>query len=369
MKTTHETVTEVYEKLKADAGGEEEPAEVAEPVVETPAIEEPAAIGEPVAEVQPAGERQRAPDGKFTKGEQAPVVAPKPVPLEAKPITPPVVEQLPALKAPADWTPRAKEKWAGLPREVQEEAHRLHTEVKKTLQESAGARQVAEAFQRTVAPYEHMFRAGGRSPVEGVGWLVQQYAQLQTAPIPQRAAIVAGLIRDFVGMDEASIGLVASALEGKPAPVGGAPAAMRPEQIQQMIREEARRMAGETQVQGELKAIQDFEASEPEFLPNVTNQIAAIVTIAKKQGKPITVEMLKEAHQQALRMNPETAAILKQRDDAEAAKKRAAQAPAKAAAASGIKDEPGGPTGGAKPRNTREEVEFQANRLKGRARV
>lgn len=386
--TTRDAVAAAFDE--ALASGSEEPVEPEVVEEAAPAIEQPAAAkGE--SESEAAAARARDEKGRFSKAEkeaaaaakaktEKPAAPVKPLAAAAKPASGAVVPEgaaaagepaavvpgTAAFKAPADWRPAAKEKFGLLPREVQEEAVRLHLETKRVLQESAQARQVAETFQRTVAPYEHMFRAGGKSAIEGVGYLMQTYAALQTAPMPQRAGIISGMIRDFLGTDEGSINLLASALEGKGAPGGGAaPAApMRPDQIQQMVRQEAQRMAAESSQQGEIKAISDFEATEPEFLKDVTQEMTALVTIEKRQGKPITGELLQKAYEKALRMNTETAAILKQRDDAKAAAAKAAQVKTNAAAASGLKSEPAGPGGEAKAVSTRDEVKRQFTKRK-----
>lgn len=348
----------------AAAGDADDEVEEPEPVAAEAAEEED---GEGAADdEEPAGGRKRGPDGKFVaKGseppakEQKPGAVPKP---GAAAAVVPGAQQPAALKPPADWRPAAREEFANCPRVVQEESIRLHLEAKKILQDSAQARQLSDSFQRTVQPFEHLFRAAGRSSMDGVGYLLQTYAQLNTAPLPQRAAIVGGMIRDFLGTDENAINVLAAALEGKQAPGGGpAPAAaLRPEQIQQMVRQEAQRMTAESGQQAEMKAINDFEATAPEFLNDLAQEMKAIVAIEKQQGKPITAELLKAAYDKALRLNPQTAAILKQRDDAASAKKQQADAQKRKAAASGLKNEPAGPGGGAaKARTTREEVARQ----------
>lgn len=385
-QTTRDAVAAAFDAVAA--GGSEEPIEPEVAEEAGPAAEQPEGESEAAAAA-----RARDDKGRFAKAEKeaadaakAKLVAPakpaagaKPAPgapaqegaaagAAAAPAGEPAAAApgTAALKAPADWRPAAKEEFARLPRVVQEEAIRLHVETKKMLDQSAGARQIAETFQRTVAPYEHMFRAGGKTPIEGVNYLVQTYAQLQTAPLPQRAGIISGMIRDFLGTDEGAFNLLASALEGKAAPGGGqAPAAaLRPEQVQQMVRQEAQRLAAESSQQGELKVISDFEATEPEFLKDVVQEIYALVHMEKRQGKPITTELLQKAYEKALRMNPETAAILKQRDDAKAATAKAAQVKTSAAAASGVKSEPAGPGGEPKALTTRDEVKRQFNKRK-----
>lgn len=382
--TTRDAVAEAFDE--AVVAGSEEP--IQEVVEAAPAQEATPAEGESEAA---AAARARDDKGRFSKAEKdaaakaaKPAAAAKPVAGAAKPAAGAAAREgaapaaagesataapaagATALKAPADWRPAAKEKWAALPREVQEEANRLHVETKRVLQESAQARQVAETFQRTVAPYEQLFRASGRQPIEGVNYLLQTYHSLNSAPLPQRAQIIGSLVRDFLGTDENAINLLASTLEGKQTPAGGAatPAAIRPEQIPQLVRQEAQRMQSEQQAQGEIKAVSDFEATEPEFLKDVIQEVTALVAIEKRQGKLITGELLQKAYEKALRMNTETAAILKQRDDAKAAATKAAQAKTDAAAASGVKSEPAGPGGEAKALTTRDEVKRQMSKRK-----
>lgn len=354
---------------------EDEPEiEIPESEPETPADDPapepvtPEEHAEPTEPKEPEGEegRKRGPDGKFAKdktpaqkvAEHAKLAQPKAPEVQIQPA-------LPALKPPADWRPAAREEFAKLPRVVQEEAVRLHLETKKTLQDSAQSRQTADAFTRGLAPYEHMFRSAGKSLPEGAAFLAQTYATLQTAPLPQRAQLIGGFIRDFLGTDENAINLLAQQLDGKggQGPQGGAsPAApIRPEQIQQMVRSEAQRMAAEQQQQSEAKAVNDFEAQPPEFLASVTQEMLALATIEKRQGKTITTELLKSLYERAIKLNPETAAILKQRDDAASAKKKQEDAIKRRAAASGLRNEPPGPgaNGTPKARTTREEMARQ----------
>lgn len=359
--STLDDVSKAYDELAAKAG--DEPDQPLDPDDGDPGLEAAPEADEPEPDA-PAkpGERARDEEGKFARAKpDKPAKAAPPAkpaaPTAVAPLDPaiPPVDARPALKPPADWRPAAQAEWGKLPRAVQEEALRLHVETKKTLQERAEARQAADPYLRAVQPYEHMFRAAGKTPAEGVGWLVQSYAALNTAPLPQRAQIIGNLIRDHLGTDDNAISLLAGVLQGQPAQAQNAPQAIRPEQIPQMVRAEAVRMEQERQHQGEVKAISDFESSDPEFLSAVLPQMKAIVAVAKQEGQPITLDLLKSAHAQALRLNPETAAILKQRDDAEAAKKRTGD-PARRAAAAGLRSEPAGSARPAKPKTIREQV-------------
>jgi hypothetical protein len=378
MKTTAEVMAEIADELESgdetetevDEGGEADDAEIEEPGSEEGDESEQESTdedegGEEADDSDEEGAdegRVRDPKtGKFTR-EKTPgqKVVEHDKARKAAQAAAGAASQQAALKPPADWKAEARAEWDKLPRKVQEESIRLHLETKKVLQESAQARQVAETFQRATAPYEHLFRASGRSAIDGVGYLLQTYNALHTAPMQQRAQIVGGLIRDFLGTDDNAINLLASALEGKggAAPAGGGAQALTPAQVEQMVSQRLQQQQADSARQAELKVISDFEATNPEFLNDVTNEIKAIVAIEKQAGKPITGELLKSAYDKALRLNPTTAAILKQRDDAAAAKEREKKRLQGKAATSGLKNEPPGPggSGARKPRSTQEQL-------------
>jgi hypothetical protein len=362
MKTTLETLREEF------AAGSEEPA--AEPVV-----------AEPVASEPEPEQRARHEDGRFKPAEGVRVSAPKPKAPSAKPApatepagkldgvlavetsaspaaspAEPVEPAAPALKPPADWTAKARAHWDKLPRDVQEESLRLHVETKKTLEERAQLRQATEGWQRRVAPYEPIFRTAGIDPAQGVSEVLGTYAQLVTGAPQVRTKIAAQLIRQYVGVDEASLRAIAAEIQQGAEPQ--APQALRPEHVQQMVRQHLEQAQAQQQQQSEVGAIREFEQDAPEFLDKVQAEFVERVKIQKGLGKPITKDLLQHCYTKACKDNDDVSAILKQRDDADKAKANAAEAAKKAAAASGIKTEPAGPTGNGtkRPKSTREQL-------------
>jgi hypothetical protein len=267
------------------------------------------------------------------------------------------------LKPPADWRPLAKEKFKDAPREVQEEALRLHAETKRALEESAPAKQHFEQFRQTVGPFEGLIRAQGGEPMKAVGALLQREAALLQAPPQMRAQILAQGIRSYLGTDPQAMELLAQALNG----VGSAPA--RPAQqpvdvdarVQQML-DQRIQAAYSQRAEQERQAF----AADPknEFYDRVKDSMADIMELAARRKQVVTMA---EAYQRACKNDDEIAAVLKQRGDAKSAED-ARKGNAGAAAAS-IKNEPAGPGNSTGPaKDTREEVRRQFARA-SRARV
>lgn len=358
---TRATIARIIAESGASAGPEADD-DAAEPAAEAPAVEQEAAepeaeAAEPEQAAATPGGRPRGPDGKF-----APVVAPA---AAGKPAPPPAPD---ALKPPADWSPKAIAHWEKLPREVQEEGLRLHVETKKLLEERAKLRQTAEGWQGRLAPYEPIFRTAGVDPAQGVQNVLGIYAQLVTGAPDVRQRVAAELIKQFVGTDEASLRALAAHLEAQPP----APQTLRPEQVTDVVRKQFEQRDQQARQQAESAAFREFEDGKPEFIgrEDVIANMKRMVLGEKAAGGQITATFLKQAYESAVKLSPEAAAILKQRDDAAAAKANAAEAAKKAAAASGIRNEPAGPSGSAaKAGSTRDEVKRQMDRLSGRARV
>src|SRR3954467_6471227 len=354
-----------YDELQAGGGGGESEAPPPSPVEEAPepAASEPAA---PAAEPAQGSGRVRDGKGRYAKGEG------KPAPPEVAPATPapagqggaspvpPVVPQdappaLPEIKAPRDWKLAAREKWAQLPREVQEEAFRNHLEVRKALDGTAELRKNFQTYQQATAPYEAMIRAEGLEPHAAIGLLLQREAALRTAPMAIRAQIIAHGIRTFLGTDQQAINLLAQALDSKPGNGAAGPQApIDPRQLiaqakQEFARdlEERRNEMASQSAQGEMEA---FSASH-EFLDDVdpetgwtlreemANILEADVRAHPDKQTPMPME---QAYNLACKRHSEVSKTLAQREAAKAAATKAAQAKAGRTAAAGLKNEPAG---------------------------
>jgi hypothetical protein len=280
-------------------------------------------------------------------------------------VAPPASPALEALKPPQDWRATAREKWGSLPREVQEEALRLHVETKKTLSEAAELRKSFQTYQQATQPYEGMIRAEGLEPAQAVGLLLQREAALRTAPMQTRAQIIAHGIKTFLGTDDNAIQLLADALDRGPAQQGQsrAPQQMDPNQIiaqaeQRLMQRmtEARNQQLTSSAQSEIEAFAQshefLDEPDPETGLTVADEMASLMSAAADRGKALSPD---DAYKLAIRRHSVANKIVQQREAAKAATAKAATTQAARAASSSIKSEPSSPANG-KPRDVREAV-------------
>lgn len=354
-------LSETYDKLASS--GSPDPAPAPAPAA-TPAAS--AADGGKPADAPAAGDgRTRDESGRFiTK----PAAKEAPPPSSAKPsdagqgaaagATPPGAAPVaaPALRAPQSWKPAVRELVAKLPAEfhpIIEESLRRDKETSAALQQAAERERGAGEFQQAIGPYEHLLRATGAPPAQAVGNILQQYAALASGTLATKAQVLGSLVRDFLGTDEGALKALAAVIDGAGGgPAGGQGARQQqidPRQIAAQVRAEMQR---DMQRQNVESVVRDFEASDPEFKEDVMQEMTSLVAVdnQKNPGKPWTVERLKALHQRACSLNPEIAAILKQREAAKAAETSAEATRKAQAAATSVKGTPGGaPGNGAAP--------------------
>ncbi|NBD11824.1 hypothetical protein [Corallococcus silvisoli] len=256
----------------------------------------------------------------------------------AKPAVPPV-------KAPQSWRPDAREKWAALPPEVQQEVSRREREMAVTIQQTAQHRKVAEGFQQVVQPYAGMIQAEGGDPFKAVGSLLQTAAALRTAPPAHRAQLVANIVKTYgVPLEDLD-----AALAGQ-APAQGQPQASQhldPEAIARQVQERVLHSV-QQQRQSAMSARAKQEADvflgsgEAEFIDDVRNDIADILELNARRGVEVS---LKDAYKRACEMHPEVSKVLKQREQAQQANAAQASTQRARTAASSVVTTPAGPPG------------------------
>lgn len=334
----------------------------------------------------PTPGRQRDASGKFVKGEEAstaPVKGakkqPKPTPT---PITtngvpsqtpqpqPGVPTQTPApkFKAPASWSPAARERWASLHEEAQAEVDKREREITKALQEAAKPREFYSQFQQTIAPYEGLIRAEGGDPLRAVGSLLQTAVALRTAPPAHKAQLVASIVKQFgvpiEALDQALQGVLPAQ------PQHGA--AVDPAQIAAQVRQEIVRelsQAREANLHRQTSVEMESFGSKAEFFADVRHDAGDIMSAAARAGRAMTLE---QAYNRALLVHKadpdsEIGKVLRQRDAAEAAKANTTSTQRARAAASSIRPEPVGnvsPGGGGSIRDSLRETIAEMNRTR-----
>lgn len=322
----------------------EVPESAAEP---TPA--DGAALGKPMETVSPESpvpKRVKDPaTGQFTKQQVAPTPSKQADTEKQKGPTKPQKDgqtpprdgaQAPALRPPANWKPQAKEHWAKLPREVQEDALRAHTEAQKALQESATARQFGTQFQQTMAPFAPMIAADRTSPLEAVRNVFQTVAGLRMGSQAQKDAIAASIIRDYgCSVDGINAHLEGHAPRAPQQAPQQQPQQFRDPRLDDFLAQRQAHVASEGQ-----KTVNEFvQANEFMDNPNFSSLVADLMDNSHASGRPLEMS---EAYEVAKSLDPDVKSILSQRKAAESANVQRASMQRSRAAASSVKSQPAG---------------------------
>ena len=343
--------------------------------------------GKPAA--QPAAVGAASAAASVGQGEAAGVNPPAPAVSPVVPDAP----KVPEVKAPQSFRPAAREKWATVPAEVQQEVIRRERETARALQEAADDRKQLATFREAVAPFEQTIRARGGDLLSNVQQLLQTQERLNYAPPADRAKLIAEIIEGY-GIDPRMVGawlqgqqpqeqeqrrqpqvnpeqLVEQALEWRIAAMQeqraqreysetltwadkqGIPPETR-EQMATLIEELA--PVGVTMT---AQAAHEFIAKH-EFSADVIDDIPLIMQAAAKRGVALTVD---DAYSKAVRMHPELETILKQREAAKNAPTATAATARARAASSSVKSSPAAAVGGtAQPTSIRAILEEQMQR-------
>lgn len=302
--------------------------EVAKPVVGKPAAESPSAEAPPTA----------------AEGAQLP---------EAAAV---------ATKAPQGLTPSEREAFAQASPEIQKALARLDQTSRQALQESAPARQLANAFQETVSPYVGMMRAAGaQNPLQAVGGILQQWAVLQGGNAENKAHLVASIVRQ----SGIPIELLAQAIDGGPQGQGQQqPQHFDPVAFRQQVKQELmqdfqgqRQQMAQSQAQQEAQAFMTDPANE--WAEDVRDSMAALLS----GGRKMTIQ---EAYDRAIWSHPEIRDILQKRKAADAAKAATASTQQARIAASSVKSTPSTAASSVRaPRTVKEAVQAAFDQADG----
>lgn len=222
-------------------------------------------------------------------------------------------------RAPASWRPEVREHWAQLPETVRAEVARRETEVQRTLQETAQARQYAESISRAFQPYEAYIRAEGANPLQVIDNLMGTAVRLRTSTGPELANLMAGMVQQFgTGrFGQQFIEMLDSALAGNAPRVD--PAQMQIQQtiqqqlapVQQFMSQFQQAQAAQ-QAQVAQQAVTEVEQfiSRAEFGNDVRAEMADLMEVAARRGQQLSMQ---DAYRQACLMNPQVRAALQAR--------------------------------------------------------
>lgn len=354
-------MAEAQEEINAEAGSTGDAGPVSTPAAsagtasdasnEASAGSEGAGDGEGDSSRAAGGGRARDASGRFAKSDSA---APKQLTLEAKPqeaeakapepvdpaaaivpeVKPP--EQV-AMKAPQSWKPAAREAWAKLPPEAQQEVLRREKEMATGLQELAPVRKFKAEFEQVVSPYISVLQASGTPPIQAIGNLLQTASALQMGTGQQKAAVVASIIKSY-GVDVESL---AAALDGQGGPVQQA-AAVDPDAIARQVRERVLQQIQQQRqsalTEGANRELEEF-SQKAEFLEDLRPRMRRLMLAALEDGEHMS---LQQAYDLAASTHPEISGIMKQREEAKAVANARASTQRTRDAASSIKGQPTG---------------------------
>lgn len=311
-------------------------------------------------------ERLRDERGRFAKADekapaaaQEPAEAPAPTTEAAKPSEPATAKpEAPAFakegaRAPQSWKPAVREKFASLPPEVQEEAIRVDREVRKTMQESAEARQTYQRLREVFAPAEPYLRAQNLDPIGFTQSAVQTAMALAAGTQTTKAQALVQLIKTY-GVD---IQALDAALTGQVVP-GSAqpqPEAYRDPRVDQLLQtiEQAKSQRAQ-QMEAQARA-EIAKVEQEEFFEDVRLDMADLLDSYQRRGVALTPT---EAYRKATLMHPEISKVLQQREAAQQAANPSGSTQRARAAAASVRGSPPGPSlAGQSDRDLRSELE------------
>ena len=208
---------------------------------------------------------------------------------------------------------------------------RRETEVAKTMNESAKAREALAHVQQVIGPYSQNITASGRNALDVIGELFQADNVLRHGTLQDKANLVAEIVKSF-GVDIVALD---AALAGQP--VQADPTAQLAEKLRREMQAQLQPVLGYfNQVQGaRQQAVQQLNSQasseveqfatdgQHEFFDDVREDMADIIDLAQARGKSIT---LQEAYERAINMHPQVSEIIAKRAEAERVNAAAAAA-------------------------------------------
>ena len=218
-------------------------------------------------------------------------------------------------KAPASWSPKAREAWDKLPPEAKAQIAKREAEINNGLQIASTARKVADQLNRTIAPFkDSLMQAGYTDPMQAIGSVLAAEKTLRTGNQQQKALQVANMIQQF-GVDIATLDGV---LSGRPQQPGSNVSldiesllAERLAPVEQMLARQAEeKQIQEYRTQQEaVGAVEAFgsQSDKAPYFNDVRGDMADLLDLAAQRGQVMTLE---QAYHKACAIHPEISEIM-----------------------------------------------------------
>jgi hypothetical protein len=255
-------------------------------------------LGRFAPEKAPASVQELRPGAPQAKGGQPGAAAP---------------QAQPGDKAPASWTPAARERWGALDPAVKAEIQRREGEMGRVLQDGAAQRQFVDAFESIARPYEMFLRAEGTNPLQAMDGLFRMAAEMRVGTPGAKAALIA----DMINTHGVSIEMLDTLLANRV----GIQAIRQDNQQQQAqyrdprvdhllaLQQQQAAQAGAYEDQ-QIRGALDGFAQSHEFYKDVAGLMADLVEMRSNRGEPIDMERI---YAQACQLHEGVSQVMSQR--------------------------------------------------------
>lgn len=225
--------------------------------------------------------------------------------------------QLPKSRAPGSWKPSAREKWAGMAPEVQQEVLRREREISNGFNEIATVKKFHQDYGSIMTQHQAIINAEGGDGMKMTRDLYQTAATLYNGTPVAKAQTIAAFIRNF-GIDLPMLDGILAGDPPKQGQQGGGQQGGNQDAgayIRNIIQAELAPLLGQRTKQDEAEVGQSLEefASDPknEFFEDLREDMADILEMGAKRGKKIS---LQDAYSRASMLNTEIAGVIKERE-------------------------------------------------------
>jgi len=221
--------------------------------------------------------------------------------------------QLPKSKAPGSWKPAAREKWVGLPSEVQAEVMRRERDIATGFNEIAAVKKFRDEFADIIGRNQNIVQAEGGDAMKLTRDLYTTAAALYHGSAQQKVMTVAGMIKNF-GVD---LRMLDTVLAGQQVPgqQQGNPQMDIAAIIRQQVQRELAPIFGQQTQALESEVSSEIEtfANDPtnEFFDDVKDTMADLMEVSAKQGRKMD---LSTAYKRATLMHSEIADVITERN-------------------------------------------------------
>ncbi len=272
---------------------------------ETPEVKPAATVAAPVADPAKPAATVAAPVADPAKP-AAPVVPAAKAPAvgaDGKPV--PAVQEL---KPPTSWKPAVREKWATLPREVQEEIHRRESDNLRLIGSVGPKIRFADTMSQHLQPFAQHLSSQGVGPDEFIGEVMGSIKTLAAGTPQDKVDVVANMIQSY-GIDLRMLdAALTSRIKLPPEVMEARRLAAQAQRVIDGQRTQTQQQAVQQQAHSASTLMDDF-AKDPknEFFEDVRTMMADLLETGQSKN-------LADAYTASIWANPDTRKILLQRE-------------------------------------------------------